>query len=107
MKKLRDEINEMLDIFDAYGIPEEKQRWIIVLGASFSFSPESGQYADEHTYDCFKVARFLKFCKDNGIIIDANELYNSFYSDAYTDGIKEIVYSFEKYDAMSQNKLKK
>ena len=97
MKKLRDEINEMLDVFDEYGMSEEMQLYVIKEGVKFG-------YYNEYDFDCFKFARLLKFCKMTNIKIDLGKMvYSGFEPEKYLD----LASSFDKVDKMSNKKSKK
>ena len=105
MGNLREEINEALDIFDAYGISEEKQLYIIGEGGVyFNFDYGTDRQGINRSFDTLKFARFLKFCKNAGIEIDADKLV---YGSTYEDGMMELVHSFDKLDKMSKDKTKR
>ena len=106
MDNLRKEMNEALDIFDAYEISEEKQRYIIGNGGVyFNFAHGTDRNGINRKFDTLKFARFLKFCQTSGIIVDADDLvYGSSYG--YADGLMELVHAFDKLDKMSKDKTK-
>ena len=103
MSNLREELNEMLDVFESYGISEEKQRYIINEGVYFCFSYGTDRAGIDRDFDCFKYARFLKFCKENGYDIDGDKLV---YASTYKDGMMELVHAFDKLDRMTKDKTK-
>ena len=102
MKSLREEINEALDVFDVYGIPEEKQRYIINEGVYFCFSYGIDRAGIDRSFDCFKFARFLTFCKNMGLDLDANKFLKECSDLKYQD----LVHSFDKLDRMSKETIK-
>ncbi len=104
MRKLREELNEALDIFDLYGISEEKQNYIIRNGGVyFNFAYGTDRSGINRMFDPLKFARFLKFCQTSGIIIDADALV---YGSSYGEGLMELVHAFDKLDKMSKDKTK-
>jgi len=103
MKKLKEEMNEMLDIFDAYQIPEDVQKYVITEGIYFCFSYGIDRSGIDRDFDCFKFARFLKFCKDNGVNLDANKIIKDSCNPKY----QELVHLFDKLDKDLQSKKKK
>ena len=60
MDNLKNELNEMIDLFQTFNISEEKQRDIIINGVSFYFD---GGWGEEETLNCFQFAQFIKMCK--------------------------------------------
>jgi hypothetical protein len=104
MKNLREEMNEALDLFETYGIAEEKQLYIIGNGGvSFNFAHGTDRQGINRKFDPLKFARFLKFCQTSGIIIDADALV---YGSSYGEGLMELVHAFDKLDKMSKDKTK-
>ena len=104
MNNLREQINEALDIFDLYGISEEKQLYIIGNGGVyFNFAHGTDRQEINRKFDPLKFARFLKFCQTSGIILDADALV---YGSSYGEGLMELVHAFDKLDKMSKNKTK-
>ena len=104
MKNLREELNTALDIFDAYGISDEKQRYIISNGGVyFNFAYGTDRQSINRKFDTLKFARFLKFCQTSGIIVDADKLI---YGSSYGEGFMELVHAFDKLDKMSKDKTK-
>ena len=104
MKNLREELNEALDIFETYGITEEKQLYIIVNGGVyFNFAYGTDRQGINRKFDPLKFARFLKFCQTSGIVLDADALI---YGSSYVEGLMELVHSFDKMDKMSKDKTK-
>ena len=102
MKNLREELDETLDVFDAYGISEEKQRYIINEGVYFCFSHGTDRAGIDRSFDCFKFARFLTFCKNMGLDLDANKFLKECSDLKYQD----LVHSFDKIDKLSQGQAK-
>ena len=104
MNNLREQINEALDIFDLYGISEEKQLYIIGNGGVyFNFTHGTDRQGINRKFDPLKFARFLKFCQTSGIILDADALV---YGSSYGEGLMELVYAFDKLDKISKDKTK-
>ena len=104
MKNLREEINEAFDIFDLYGISEEKQLYILSEGGVyFNFAYGTDRNGINRQFDILKFARFLKFCQASGIIVDADALV---YGSTYGEGFMELVHAFDKLDKMSKDKTK-
>ncbi len=69
MDNLKDELIEMIDIFDYYKIPENKQRSIITSGVYFEFD-----HNDTKRLDCFDFAKLLILCKNIDPEFDANKM---------------------------------
>ena len=69
MDNLKNELIEMVDIFDYYNIPEEKQMYLITSGVSFEFNRN-----ERVRLDCFEFANLLKFCKNINSNFDANKM---------------------------------
>ena len=58
MSELENELNNMIEIFDYYNIPEERQKFIITSGVYFEFNRN-----ESVKLDCFMFSRLLMFCK--------------------------------------------
>ena len=102
---LREEINEVLDIFDEFGISEEKQLYIMQNGGVyFNFAYGTDRHGVNRKFDCLKFARFLKFCKCAGIEINASDLV---YTSSYDEYMMDLVHSFDKIDQVQEKKRKK
>mgnify|MGYP003571597155 CR=1 FL=1 len=101
MENLKEEVNKMLDIFNAYQIPEEKQKTIITEGVYFSFSYGGIDRSNSNRkFNCFKFSRFLDFCRKAEIELDVNEMLNSPWNSKY----EELVHFFDSIDKEAQNK---
>ena len=70
MGELKNELNETVDIFDYYKIPEERQRYIITSGVYFEFNRNHNILLN-----CFTFAKLLKFCQKIDPDFDANKLF--------------------------------
>lgn len=104
MKNLKEQMIEALDLFDTYGISEEKQLYIIGNGGVyFNFAYGTDRQGINRKFDPLKFARFLKFCQTSGIILDADALV---YGSSYGEGLMELVYAFDKLDKISKDKTK-
>ena len=100
-KSFREEMVEMLDIFDYYGITEKKQRKVVTEGVDFNYTWGDIDYNHENKqYDCFKFARFLVFCKNNGYNLNANRFLDCPTADVYKPAL-----GF--FEAMDKKKAKK
>ena len=105
MKKLKKEIKEMLEIFDLFQIPEEMQRDIIINGLKFSSFVDNIEI--NQNFDCFKFAKFLRYCKEIMLEFNANEFINNSNNIEYIELLR-IFRSFVILDSMSKNdKLKR
>ena len=69
MENLKNELIEMVEIFDYYQIPEERQKNIITSGVYFEFNRN-----DYVRLDCFRLANLLKLCKGINSEFDANQM---------------------------------
>ena len=69
MNNLKEELIEMIEIFDYFNIPEDEQRNLITSGLYFVFD-----YHDTKKLDCFGAANFLKLCKNVDSEFDANQM---------------------------------
>ena len=101
MGELRTEINETLDIFDSYQIPEERQRELITSGIHFTFTyggPDPNHI--NRRFDCFKFARMLKFCQDAKYDLDVEAMLRSPWDDKY----QKLVHFFDSMDREVQRK---
>ncbi len=101
MNNLREELNESLNVFDAFGIPEEQQRLIVLDGVYFWYSPGTTQFDLDRHFNCFKFARFLKFCSETGVQIN----FEQFFKEKNNRKYMELVHSFDKFDKLSQVQL--
>lgn len=70
MENLKNELIEMVDIFDYYQISEEKQRSIITSGVCFDFNRN-----DSIRLSCFRFVKFLKLCQNINPEFDANKMF--------------------------------
>ena len=101
MGKLRNDINEALDILDSYQISDERQREIVTSGVHFNFTYGDPDYKDvNRRFDCFKFARMLKFCQDAGYDLDVQEMLRSPWNDHY----QKLVHFFDSMDRDMQRK---
>ena len=60
MYNLKNELNEMIDLFQTFNISEEKQRDIIINGVYFGFD---GGWGEHEKLNCFQFANFIKMLK--------------------------------------------
>ncbi len=70
MGELKNELNEMIDIFDFFKISEERQRYIITCGVYFEFNRNHSILLN-----CFTFAKLLKFCQKIDPEFDANKMF--------------------------------
>ena len=70
MGELKNELIEMVDIFDYYQISEERQRSIITSGVYFEFNRN-----DSIRLSCFRFAKLLKLCQSINTEFDANKMF--------------------------------
>ena len=71
MNSLKEELDEMLNLFDYFKIPEKKQRDIIMNGVDFNYTWGDIDYNHHNRkFDCLKFTRFLKYCKESGVPFD-------------------------------------
>ena len=105
MKNLKKEIKEMLEIFDLFQIPEEMQRDIITEGLKFNSFVDNINV--NQNFDCFRFAKFLRYCKEIMLEFDANKFINNPNGNEYIELLR-ILRSFVILDSMSENnKLKR
>ncbi len=72
---LRDELLEILEIFDAYNISEEDQRSLFEHGLHFDFTYGDPDYGNINQHlNVFGVAMLLKTCRENKIRINVKKL---------------------------------
>lgn len=69
MEKLKNELIEMVNVFDSCKISEENQREIIIDGVNFLFDDEN-----HAKLDCFKFSKLLRFCKSFYPDFDVNKM---------------------------------
>ena len=70
MKNLKEQMIEALDLFDTYGISEEKQLYIIGNGGVyFNFAYGTDRQGINRKFDPLKFARFLKFCQTKLLVL--------------------------------------
>lgn len=72
---LRDELLEMIELFDLYNITEENQRRIIENGIYFDFTRGSIDLAKRNKrLTPLEFAKLLKMCATMHIPLDANDI---------------------------------
>ena len=72
---LREEIQEALDLFDEFKIPEEDQRRLFEEGLHFDFTYGDPDYGNINQHlNVFGVAMLLKTCRENKIRINIKQL---------------------------------
>ena len=104
MDNLKIELMEMVDIFDYYNIPVDKQMYLITSGVSFEFNRN-----DHVILDCFEFANLLKFCKKVDADFDANTMLhdlNNRYDDKYESLVKLFIDINKQEKAKSLAKTK-
>ena len=94
------ELIDMFAIFDEFGISKENQKIIIEKGITFDFA----HGREQETFGCYKVARFLKFCKLLDIAIDANAMVRPLWDD---QTYREVAYLFNRIEKLPKNKTKR
>lgn len=88
---LKDEILEILELFDKYKISEENGRRIFEKGIYFDFTYGDPDPRNRNQYlNVFGVGMLLKTCYENHIKININKLINEPYNFPYEDLVKEI-----------------
>lgn len=103
---LRDEVIEMLDIFDEYQIPEDNQRKIISNGVDFDFTYGDPDPHKRNKYlNAFQFAELLKTCKRMNIPLDVNHMLEKPYSLEY-ENLLNFINSIESRTEGIQKKLK-
>ena len=102
MDDLKNEINEMLEIFNIYEIPVETQRYIITHGVYFDFAYGPDRSGINRNFDCFKFSRFLKFCINSNFKLNANEMIRKPWDSEYMD----LIHLFDKMDKLSMERSK-
>lgn len=77
---LREQVAEILDIFDKFGIPEDEQRRLFEHGLYFDFTygDPDPNHINQHL-TVFGVAILLKTCLDNNIRVNIHQLLNEPY----------------------------
>ena len=88
---LRDEIMEVLDLFDKYNISDENRRKLFSEGLYFDYTygDPDPQGINQHL-NFFGVGILLKTCLENDIKIDINQLLIQPYLFSDATLIKEI-----------------
>lgn len=77
---LRDEIEEILDLFDEYGISEIDQRSLFEKGLHFDFTYGDPDYGNPNpTLTIFGVGILLKTFKEHNMRIDIKKLLEQPY----------------------------
>ena len=88
---LREEILEILDLFDMYKIPEDDQRRLFENGLYFDFT-----YGDpdprnrNQRLNVFGMGMLLKTCKENGIKLNVKQLLQEPYNFKNEELIKHV-----------------
>ena len=73
---LKDEILEVLDLFEKFQISDEKQREIFKNGLYFDYAYGDPSPKNQHL-NFFGVGILLKTCLENNIEIDVNQLIDT------------------------------
>lgn len=107
-RMLREEILEVLDLFDKYQIPEEKQREIFENGLYFNYTwgDPDPKHINQHL-NFYGVGILLKTCLENNIIIDVDMLLDSPYMFQNEELIKEIALLQNCHDESARQLRKK
>ena len=71
MENLKKELVEMVEIFEYFQIPEERQKNIITSGVYFEFHRN-----ESVRLNCFRFANLLKMCKSINSEFDVNQMFN-------------------------------
>ncbi len=104
MDNLKNELIEMVDIFEYYNIPVDKQMYLITSGVYFEFNRN-----DRVRLNCFEFAYLLKFCKNINSNFDANKMLrdlNDRRDSNYESLVKLFMEMNKKEKAKSLNKTK-
>lgn len=99
---LKDEVIEMLEIFDEYQIPEDRQRSIILNGVDFNFTYGDPDPQRRNKYlDAFQLAELLKKCKKMNILIDVNQMLDKPYDLKY-EKLLEFIENQDFYEGKTR-----
>jgi hypothetical protein len=94
---LREEIQEALDLFDEFKIPEEDQRRLFEEGLHFDFTYGDPDYSHRNQQlNVFGVAILLKTCRENHIRINTKKLLREPYMFEDEDLIKDVAKEQER-----------
>lgn len=88
---LKEEILEILEIFDKYKIPEESQRKLFEHGLHFDFTYGDPDPTNKNqTLTVFGVGILLKTCLENNIRINVKQLLDAPYMFQDEELIQEV-----------------
>ena len=88
---LRDEIREVLELFDEYKISEDDQRKLFEEGLFFNFTYGDPDYQNRNQrLNVFGVAILLKTCRENNIRLNVKRLLKEPYMFQSEDLICDI-----------------
>lgn len=91
-KNLKEEILEMLEIFELYQIPEDKQKELISKGGlDFDFTyGDPDPHNRNKSFNVFEVADILKVCNILSIPLDANHMIDYPFDTEYEELINGL-----------------
>lgn len=100
MGDLAKELVDMVEIFNQFQIPVDKQRGIIASGVIFEFYPH-----ERIRFDCLRFCKLLAFCNHIDPSFDANKLLLDLVN-RRDDDYKNIVSLFLEMEAKENDKEK-
>ena len=103
---LKDEILEVLDLFEKFQISDEKQREIFKNGLYFDYAYGDPSPKNQHL-NFFGVGILLKTCLENNIEIDVNQLIDTPYMFGNEELIKKIALLQDSKDETQKDSKKK
>ena len=96
---LKDEILEILDLFDKYQISEDNQRKLFEKGLYFDFTYGDPDPTNKNQHlNIFGIGILLKTCLENNIRININKLLNEPYMFKDEDLIKEVAIAQNRHN---------
>lgn len=105
---LKNEILEVLDLFEKYQISDERQRKIFNDGLYFDYTYGDPDFNHRNQHlNIFGVGMLLKLCLENNIDIDINELIETPYKFENEELIKEIALRQNDYSGSSKKGTQK
>ena len=88
---LKDEILEILELFDKYKISEKDQRRLFENGIYFDFTYGDPDPSNKNQHlNIFGIGMLLKTLEENHIRININKLINEPYNFPYEALVKEV-----------------
>lgn len=101
MGDLAKELVDMVEVFNQFQIPTDKQRDIVASGVLFEFYPHG-----RVKFDCIRFYKLLAFCNHLDPTFDANKMLLDLVN-RRDDDYKNIVYLFLEMELKEKDKEKR